>query len=38
MIGRFIDQILPAAKLPQTLTSYSPCFRKGGPEGEELRH
>ena len=28
MIGRFIDQILPAESLPQTLTSYSPCFRK----------
>ncbi|MCI9460557.1 MAG: serine--tRNA ligase [Oscillibacter sp.] len=28
MIGRFIDQILPAGNLPQTLTSYSPCFRK----------
>ena len=28
MIGRFIDQILPEDKLPQTLTSYSPCFRK----------
>ena len=28
MIGRFIDQIIPAGQLPQTLTSYSPCFRK----------
>ena len=28
MIGRFIDQILPEATLPLTLTSYSPCFRK----------
>ena len=28
MIGRFIDQILPESALPQTLTSYSPCFRK----------
>ncbi|WP_418246921.1 serine--tRNA ligase [Dysosmobacter sp.] len=28
MIGRFIDQIIPSDKLPQTLTSYSPCFRK----------
>ena len=28
MIGRFIDQILPADQLPLTLTSYSPCFRK----------
>ncbi len=38
MIGRFIDQILPAAKLPQTLTSYSPCFRKEkGSHGIEER-
>ena len=28
MIGKFIDQIIPESKLPQTLTSYSPCFRK----------
>ena len=28
MIGKFIDQIIPEDKLPQTLTSYSPCFRK----------
>ena len=28
MIGRFIDQTLDGAKLPLTLTSYSPCFRK----------
>ncbi len=28
MIGRFVDQILPEETLPQTLTSYSPCFRK----------
>ena len=28
MIGRFIEQILPVESLPQTLTSYSPCFRK----------
>ena len=28
MIGKFIDQILPEAELPLTLTSYSPCFRK----------
>ncbi|MBR6258783.1 MAG: serine--tRNA ligase, partial [Oscillospiraceae bacterium] len=28
MIGRFIDQIIPEEKLPLTLTSYSPCFRK----------
>ena len=38
MIGRFIDQILPAASLPQTLTSYSPCFRKEkGSHGIEER-
>ena len=28
MIGKFIDQILTEDQLPQTLTSYSPCFRK----------
>ena len=28
MIGRFIDQTLDGAKLPLTLTSYSPCFRR----------
>ena len=28
MIGRYIDTILPEEALPQTLTSYSPCFRK----------
>ena len=28
MIGKFIDQIVPAESLPQTLTSYSPCFRR----------
>ena len=28
MIGKFIDQIIPEQSLPQTLTSYSPCFRK----------
>ena len=28
MIGKFIDTILDEAGLPQTLTSYSPCFRK----------
>ena len=38
MIGRFIDQILPESKLPQTLTSYSPCFRKEkGAHGIEER-
>ena len=38
MIGRFIDQILPAASLPLTLTSYSPCFRKEkGSHGIEER-
>ena len=28
MVGRFIGEILPEESLPQTLTSYSPCFRK----------
>ena len=28
MIGRFIDSVNDEAKLPYTLTSYSPCFRK----------
>ena len=28
MIGRFIDKIISAKKIPLTLTSYSPCFRK----------
>ena len=28
MIGKFIDQIIPESKLPQTLTSYSPCFAR----------
>ena len=28
MIGKFIDTILPEERLPQTPTSYSPCFRK----------
>jgi len=38
MIGRFIDQIVPAADLPLTLTSYSPCFRKEkGAHGIEER-
>jgi seryl-tRNA synthetase len=38
MIGRFIDQILPGDQLPQTLTSYSPCFRKEkGAHGIEER-
>ena len=38
MIGRFIDQILDESKLPQTLTSYSPCFRKEkGAHGLEER-
>ena len=38
MIGRFIDQILPEAQLPLTLTSYSPCFRKEvGSHGLEER-
>ena len=38
MIGKFIDTILPEEKLPQTLTSYSPCFRKEkGAHGIEER-
>ncbi len=38
MIGKFIDQIIPEASLPQTLTSYSPCFRKEkGSHGIEER-
>ena len=38
MIGKFIDQIIPESKLPQTLTSYSPCFRKEkGAHGLEER-
>ncbi|MCK9568146.1 serine--tRNA ligase [Candidatus Pacearchaeota archaeon] len=28
MIGRFIDKVISAKKIPLTLTSYSPCFRK----------
>ena len=38
MIGKFIDQMIPEAELPQTLTSYSPCFRKEkGAHGIEER-
>jgi seryl-tRNA synthetase len=38
MIGKFIDTILPETSLPQTLTSYSPCFRKEkGAHGLEER-
>ena len=38
MIGKFIDTILPETDLPQTLTSYSPCFRKEvGSKGIEER-
>ena len=38
MIGKFIDQMLPEASLPQTLTSFSPCFRKEkGAHGIEER-
>ncbi len=38
MIGKFIDQILDEDKLPLTLTSYSPCFRKEkGAHGLEER-
>ncbi|HIY54379.1 MAG TPA: serine--tRNA ligase [Candidatus Agathobaculum merdavium] len=38
MIGKFIDTINDEATLPQTLTSYSPCFRKEvGAHGIEER-
>ena len=38
MIGKFIDQIILEDNLPQTLTSYSPCFRKEkGAHGIEER-
>ena len=38
MIGKFIDQMLDEKDLPQTLTSYSPCFRKEvGAHGIEER-
>ncbi len=38
MIGRFKGQIVPETKLPITLTSYSPCFRKEvGAHGIEER-
>ena len=38
MIGRFIDSMLDPKDLPQTLTSYSPCFRKEvGAHGIEER-
>ena len=38
MIGKFIGQILEKDELPQTLTSYSPCFRKEvGAHGIEER-
>ena len=38
MIGKFIDTILPEESLPQTLTSYSPCFRQEkGAHGREER-
>ncbi|HIR03780.1 MAG: serine--tRNA ligase [Acutalibacteraceae bacterium] len=38
MIGKFIDTIHPEEKLPYTLTSYSPCFRKEkGAHGIEER-
>ena len=38
MIGKFIDTQLPEDQLPQTLTSYSPCFRKEkGAHGIEER-
>ncbi|MCR5806134.1 MAG: serine--tRNA ligase [Oscillospiraceae bacterium] len=38
MIGKFIDTMLSESELPQTLTSYSPCFRKEkGAHGLEER-
>lgn len=38
MIGKFIDQVLDEEELPQTMTSYSPCFRKEkGAHGIEER-
>ena len=38
MIGKFIDTIVKEDNLPQTLTSYSPCFRKEkGAHGIEER-
>ena len=38
MIGKFINEIIPEESLPQTLTSYSPCFRKEkGAHGLEER-
>ena len=38
MIGKFIDTITDESKLPLTLTSYSPCFRKEkGAHGIEER-
>jgi len=38
MIGKFIDTVLEEKKLPYTLTSYSPCFRKEkGAHGIEER-
>ncbi len=38
MIGKFIDTLTDEAKLPMTLTSYSPCFRKEkGAHGIEER-
>ena len=38
MIGKFIDTMLDESTLPQTLTSYSPCFRKEkGAHGIEER-
>ena len=38
MIGKFIDQMIDEEKLPLTLTSYSPCFRKEkGAHGIEER-
>ncbi len=38
MIGRFVGKMIDEDKLPLTLTSYSPCFRKEkGAHGKEER-
>ncbi len=38
MIGRYIDQTLDESRMPETITSYSPCFRKEkGAHGIEER-
>jgi len=38
MIGKFIDTILNEEQLPQTLTSYSPCFRKEKGASRQLKN